>query len=287
MTYEEIYRKIMDACHYDPDVDIEMLDRVKGDSGWVNSRYRTVIRKIIDKDPNFNRGEDNLVTTASYSTGTVTTNGTTTITGDGTTFTSAMVGRKFKLDLYDEVYEIAAFVSTTEITLSDAVNDDADDELGYVIYENELDLPSDCGQVVGIRQYLSPTLLPKIGLIELREKFLDAPPSSASSNIDPLYWSFLTKTKIIVHPAPSRQILLPIDYTKELTLLSDDDDEPIFKDDFHDILIYGGMADLRDYDDDNRSAKDEARFVDGLRDLIIHTVKNTDKPSLKPKMYRT
>lgn len=62
-----------------------------------------------------------LISAEDYTTGTITlTNGSATVTGSGTTFTSAMVGRWIKLDDYDEWYEISAFVSTTELTLRQA-----------------------------------------------------------------------------------------------------------------------------------------------------------------------
>lgn len=55
---------------------------------------------------------------ADYTTGTVTlTNGSKTVTGSGTTFTAAMVGRWIKSDTEGVWYKIAAFVSTTEVTL--------------------------------------------------------------------------------------------------------------------------------------------------------------------------
>jgi len=55
---------------------------------------------------------------ADYTTGTITaTNGSATITGSGTTFTSGMVGRFLKVDDDGEWYEIDSFSSTTSITL--------------------------------------------------------------------------------------------------------------------------------------------------------------------------
>lgn len=60
------------------------------------------------------------MTQADYTTGTVTvTAGSATITGSGTTFTTSMVGRYFKVTDGSEGiwYRIGAFVSTTELTL--------------------------------------------------------------------------------------------------------------------------------------------------------------------------
>jgi hypothetical protein len=55
-----------------------------------------------------------------YTTGTITTltNGASAITGSGSTWTSGMVGRYFKIDADGEWYRISAFTSTTAITLA-------------------------------------------------------------------------------------------------------------------------------------------------------------------------
>ena len=56
-----------------------------------------------------------------YTTGTVTvTQGSKTVTGSGTTFTSDMEGMPFKTDEFSELYTIHKFVSTTEVTLRQA-----------------------------------------------------------------------------------------------------------------------------------------------------------------------
>jgi hypothetical protein len=57
-----------------------------------------------------------------YTTGTITTlaNGGTAITGNGSTWTAAMVNRHFKIDADYQWYEISAFTSTTAITLKKA-----------------------------------------------------------------------------------------------------------------------------------------------------------------------
>src|SRR5262245_20670763 len=53
-----------------------------------------------------------------YNDGTVTvTQYSTTVTGSGTTFTAAMVGRQFRIGLTAPIYTIAQYVSATEIAL--------------------------------------------------------------------------------------------------------------------------------------------------------------------------
>ena len=76
------------------------------------------------------------LTTAPYDTGTVTaTNASRAITGSGTTFTSAMVGRKFKLDSDQSIFTITRFVSTTSIEIDRAFQGTTDSSLNYDIFD--------------------------------------------------------------------------------------------------------------------------------------------------------
>ena len=60
------------------------------------------------------------ISNADYTTGTVSiTNDTATVTGSGTTFTAAMVGRFIKVNADGFWYKITAFTSTTVITIED------------------------------------------------------------------------------------------------------------------------------------------------------------------------
>lgn len=70
----------------------------------------TIVYRTIDKQ----------LLNANYSTGTITTlaNGGVAVTGSGTTFTSAMVGRYFKIDSDGAWYKILSYSSATSITLA-------------------------------------------------------------------------------------------------------------------------------------------------------------------------
>jgi hypothetical protein len=200
-----------------------------------------------------------------------------------------MVGRKFKLDNWSEVYTIAAFVSVKEITLDRAITDDADTELAYVIYNDELSLPADCGEIVCLRQEASYATLKKIGLGEMRSKQVESPFTSTEIEYnDPQYWSYLDdRSKIVVYPAPTRVIGIKVDYQKELTELSLDLDIPIIPVEFHEILIIGGMGDLLEYDDDIRLDRKNAEFDIMLRDLMLKNAAKTDHMVIRPYVRRT
>lgn len=80
---------------------------------------------------------------ADYVTGTITaTNGSTTITGSGTTFTSGMVGRYLKVNSDGFWYKIAGFTSTTVLTLEKAYQGTTGAGAAYTIGEMSI-LPED------------------------------------------------------------------------------------------------------------------------------------------------
>lgn len=84
-------------------------------------------------------------TVATYAIGTTTvTNGSKTVTGIGTTFTAAMVGRKFRHANENAFYVIATYVSATSITLNTPYQG-ATDSTGstYTIYKDEYRLAPD------------------------------------------------------------------------------------------------------------------------------------------------
>lgn len=85
-----------------------------------------------------------LVLTDPYVTGTVdVTEGSATVTGNGTTFTSAMEGRKFRADGDSAVYIFTTYTSETEFELDRVYDSDTDTDTDYSIYEDTYDLPSD------------------------------------------------------------------------------------------------------------------------------------------------
>ena len=89
----------------------------------------TVIAEITDRD----------LATAKYTTGTIAvTNASTTITGTGSTFTAAMVGRYFNITDADGdgmFYRIATYTSATVLVLDRAYNGSTDTSANYQIVE--------------------------------------------------------------------------------------------------------------------------------------------------------
>jgi len=92
-----------------------------------------------------------------YTAGTVTaTQDSTTITGSGTTFTSAMVGRLIIVSTDDNWYEISAYVSATEITLSSNYTGATVTGKTYKIYKTDYALATDFKKMIWVKQLITP-----------------------------------------------------------------------------------------------------------------------------------
>ena len=87
------------------------------------------------------RVEKWIPTIAAYTTGTVAvTVASASIVGTGTTWTSAMVGRKFALTTGSDWYRVLTFVDTTHLTLDRVYVEATASGSAYTIYDDEYDL---------------------------------------------------------------------------------------------------------------------------------------------------
>lgn len=144
------------------------------------------IRRAGPWPPMFRTIPWTITTTAVYDTGTAkTTLDSKTVTGTGTTWTSAMVGRKFRIDGDWRFYRIATFVSATSITLDeDYENDDLDGtSRNYKIYVDEYNLPAELDAVHQLRHQFSNVPMKKKNL---KDFFFEVP--DASSMGDPEFY---------------------------------------------------------------------------------------------------
>lgn len=89
---------------------------------------------------------------ALYDTGTVAiTEGSGTVTGTGTTFTSAMVGRKFRASNGQGIYDITGYTSATSITISPVWPYDDITGNSFQIYQDTYDFPTDLMYLIDIK----------------------------------------------------------------------------------------------------------------------------------------
>jgi len=106
----------------------------------LNDGYRKATSRVMQDNHKFylKRGYVDVVN--SYDTGTVSvTDGSATVTGVSTVFTSAMVGRKIRFEDEGFAYTISAYTSPTLITISQNYNGDGSNLSGsnYLIYEDQ------------------------------------------------------------------------------------------------------------------------------------------------------
>ena len=112
-------------------------------SDFYKTLNRTVRKISRSKRWNFLRTSNDTQLIEGYSTGTVAvTEGSTTVTGTSTVWTSAMTGRKIKVSGDSQHYTFT-FVSTTSGTLDRNYAKDTDSEATYQIYQDTYALPSD------------------------------------------------------------------------------------------------------------------------------------------------
>ncbi len=98
--------------------------------------------------------------TPAYTTGTIdVTEGATTVTGTDTVWTSAMEGRKIKVSGGSAVFTVDSVTSATELELDREYSGDTDTGLGYIIWQETYNLPSDIMFLKAIRNAATSTTL--------------------------------------------------------------------------------------------------------------------------------
>lgn len=124
-----------------PGVDLELID------SYIQTRYT----EILDQLPWKRQEADSVIQSpASYQTGTLTaTQGSTSITGVGTTWTSAMTGLMIRIANTEEYYQFT-YVSATSGTLDRGWEQPTGSLLAYRIDQAVFLLPADCRILRGV-----------------------------------------------------------------------------------------------------------------------------------------
>lgn len=190
-----------------PGVDLELVN------GWIKSSYR----EILDhrKWPLLEDQDADIVTVAPYRTGTVAvTNGLNTVTGTGTTFTSAMTGRRFRVLGRYELYTFT-YVSATSGTLDRVYEGDTDTAATYEIFQNVFTLESDVGVLNGVTNpYLS------WDMTKYTSQRLDDEDASRLTFGHATVFVPLSKTTVELYPIPDAAYSYPYRYAPDPTEFS-------------------------------------------------------------------
>jgi len=106
---------------------------------WVTRAFRQVAER---RRWSWLYANGQIVLPAGYSTGTVSlTQNSGTVTGSGTTFTSAMVGRQLRVG--GQIYDISAYSSATSITITPVWGPPSTSAAAYSIYQCYVPMPTD------------------------------------------------------------------------------------------------------------------------------------------------
>lgn len=199
MTYGNLKLRLVKAF---PGVDLTLIE------GWIGDVYADIL-----DDLSWTRQKLTgiLQTAAPYSTGSVTvTAGDTAITGSGTTWTSDMTGRAFRVTGRTEYYEFT-YASATTGTLDRAYEGSTAAGAGYSIFQFVYPMPADCA-------LLESDAFPSLAR-------LSGPQIDATSTGTPTNWasymddaSTPPRMQVELYPAPDAAVGIPFTYVADSAL---------------------------------------------------------------------
>lgn len=274
-TFKDLFEGVLKRGHLRAN-DATALPLVKE---WINNRYKSVAR-VRPWGWLLKQGIIDLI--AQYTTGTVTTDGTATVTGSGTSWTSAMVGRRFKTNDFEEVYKISAVGGATSLTLNTTYKGADGSAKAYMILEPQYSLAADFNRLKDPHRSFTPYKLEPLGIGEMNRRWgfhgITGLPKHYTILPDP----GTAKINILLYPASEEARTLYYDYFQVVTELSSDADEPLIPENYRDMLEVGAYADLLEYKDDSRSAYWEAQFQLRLAELAGDYALTDDQPKFRP-----
>jgi hypothetical protein len=153
----------------------------------------------------FIKGDTLLKLLAPYTTGTVTaTYGSASVTGAGTTFTSAHIGYNLMVQsamVYYKVTNVVAGVLTIEATYGEATVTGA-----YRLFKNQYSVPTDCANIIAIR-YDS-------NLVRTTKTWLDSLDPVRESTGEPYSWIPITNNTFEIWPVPDQNYTIRVWYNR-------------------------------------------------------------------------
>ena len=190
---------------------------------WLNMAFRSIAYFAAWDGM---RDEQVIATVAAYSTGTATfTLNSATVTGSGTTWTAAMVGRKIARTQGGIYYRVATYVSATQITIAEVYAEATASASTYVIYQDEYDLATTTHSIE------SANLIDAYGgpeLIGTEQRYMDRYGFSPAFTGRPFAYSVATSTtvgtpRIRLTPTPDAIYRISFRYLKTWTTITGSD----------------------------------------------------------------
>ena len=185
---------------------------------------------ILSDYPWSQRKLDTIITTsATYSTGTLSTSGTT-VTGVTTVWTSAFVGRYLRVGSNTFFHRITARASDLSITIESALPSDAAAGSTYTIFRHRYNLPSTFGRVLNVTSDSRLTEWTRADIDRIdpyRTSTATRPDVYTIHGLDP-DTSASQIFQIEFWPVPSSAQAIRVEYSRTNTLTADAD-EPLYR----------------------------------------------------------
>jgi hypothetical protein len=198
---------------------------------WLNDARNEVWDQLSG---NFKEAVDYFATTADYDSSSVitvtVTNGSTTVTSDGSTntaFTADMVGRFINLNGTDPWYRIASRTSALEIELADAYIGDSDTACAFEVHTYIYPIAADCSRLISayVEDEQNETELTILDRVDVLSR-LPVPLRWTREVPDYIWIEVLSGTTVQVgiYPIPDAVTLIRYRYEKNPTEMSADAD---------------------------------------------------------------
>lgn len=231
-TFREMAREVM---AYHPKVPYSLARR------WIRDKYRQLCETYLWS---FKLAQGQFGTNTAYTTGTITmTSASATVTGSGTTFTSAMVGRQLKVRNF--VYTITAYSSSTSITI-DRVWLNATSSANTYSIVNAYFAPTET-DFFSFISIIDPAngwkLYQGFNSTELDQFDIQRSSSSTPRIVASRVYNSSNVPQFEIWPHPTTQATYPYLYERRVTDLVADSDTPpaIIR---SDVLVKGALAEL-------------------------------------------
>lgn len=211
------------------------------------------------------RVEGSLTTVAPYSTGTVSSSGTT-ITGSGTTFPAATAAglARFARSYADPFYTVTTRDSATQLTLADSYAETALSGSNYVLFQDVYELASTVDTVIDLRLIKAQDHGPLDGILERR---MDEAAYIPGQSGTPWSWALVTPNpttkvkRVRLWPVPDAVYRVKYRALTDYTDMSSDSDECVVPESRRDLLIVGALRwAWRLKDEDAKADAAEVRF---------------------------
>lgn len=209
---------------------------------WINF----VQQDILARYPwPYMEGRETVVTVPDYTTGTVSiTSGTASVSGSGTTFTSAMGGGQYFIQFAGENdwYKIKTFGGVTALTLDINYIGTSLTDATYIIRKFFYSLSSAADRIIDIRNWDTPIKLFQVDARTVDD--LRPNPEDTNSSYGYVVWGYDTSGNIQItpYPFPSDARLFEVRTTLRPTDMSGDSDAPSIPNKYAHVIAFGASA---------------------------------------------